>query len=486
MISNNSSITVPQPFLVDGLTHDEQNALDVLMSTWRAKRHRNIMRAQLYDMKHATRALMSSAVPDVVKQRSFVLGWPSTAVDKLNRRCTIDGFYDAGGRDLNEFGMDQIVEDNRLLDELSQAGISSLIHTPSWLITTQGDVASGDPEVLINTRDALTGAGVWDARRRVTKYYVSLNEFDESGEPIDLTLYMPGRNIPITLSRGRYRAGLVRKHAYGVPVDPLRYRPRIARPLGSSRINRAVISIHQQALAAMIRADVNGEAYSLARFVLLGATESAFQNADGTPKPTWQAAWDAIWAIGDDPDAPEGKERADVKQFHGQSPEPQNAHLRMLAQLFSGETGIPIGELGIIGDSNPTSWEAMETSREDIIAEAEQTTRTWKPDISSALRRGLLMKNKRDLPDDVRPAPEFRPAQHVSRSAAADSGSKIIDKVPWLGETSVGLEVLGLTKTQAERALGERRRAAGTAALRDILARVAAGETDDDADTTEV
>lgn len=481
-----TTLTPYQPFSVDGLEHDEQNALDELMSIWRSKRHRNIVRQQLYDMKNATRALMSSAVPEIVKQRSFVLGWPSTAVDKLNRRCNIDGFYALNGEDLDSFGMAEIVRENRLLDELSQAGISSLIHTPSWLITTQGDVASGDPEVLINTRDALTGAGVWDGRRRVTKYYVSLNDFDDSGEPTDLALYMPGRNIPITLKRGRYRAGTVRKHAYGVPVDPLRYRPRIARPLGSSRINRAVISLHQQALAAMIRADVNGEAYSLARYVLLGATESAFQNSDGTPKPAFMAAWDAIWAIGDDFDAPEGKERADVKQFNGQSPEPQNAHLRMLAQLFSGETGIPIGELGIIGDSNPTSWEAMETSREDIIAEAEQAARTWKPDISAAVRRALEMKNKGDIPADLVPVPDFRPAQHVSRSAAADSGSKIIDKVPWLGETSVGLELLGLSKSQAERAMGEKRRIAGTAALRDILARVSSTETDDDADAAAV
>ena len=61
-----------------------------------------------------------------------------------------------------------------------------------------------------------------------------------------------------------------------------------------------------QALAAMIRADVNGEAYSLPRFILLGATEEAFKNADGSPKAAWQAAWDAVWAVGDDEGADHG------------------------------------------------------------------------------------------------------------------------------------------------------------------------------------
>src|SRR5690606_36206475 len=115
----------------------------------------------------------------------------------------------------------------------------------------------------------------------------------------------------------------------------------LGRPFGRSRITRAVMSIHEQALSAMMRADVNGEAYSLPRYALLGATEEAFQNADGSVKPTWQAAWDAIWAIGDDESlAQQGSPlaRADIKPFHGQSPEPQNAHLRMLTQMFSGET----------------------------------------------------------------------------------------------------------------------------------------------------
>ena len=92
--------------------------------------------------------------------------------------------------------------------------------------------------------------------------------------------------------------------------------------------------------------------------------------------------------------------RADVKQFNGQSPEPQNAHLRMLAQMFSGETGIPIGELGIIGDANPTSAEALQASRDDLISTAEQTTDDWSPDVASAMTRALTMLNG-DLPENL-------------------------------------------------------------------------------------
>jgi hypothetical protein len=226
----------------------------------------------------------------------------------------------------------------------------------------------------------------------------------------------------------------------------------------------------------MIRADVNGEAYSLPRYVLLGATEQAFQNADGSPKAAWQAAWDAVWAIGDDTESDAAKDnpalaRADVKQFTGQSPEPQNAHLRMLAQMFSGETGIPIGELGIIGDANPTSAEALQVSRDDLIAEAERTTDDWTPDLSSAITRARAMLNGGRLPANLDVRPTWRNPMHVARAQAADAGTKILTQMPWLADTSVGLELVGLTPEQARRALAERQRANGRAVLNRLTGR---------------
>lgn len=454
-------ITVPD------LRHDEQNALDELLTQWRAKRRRNALRAGFYDMKNAYRHLMSSSAPDIIKRRAFVLGWSAMSVDKLARRCNLDGFYDRNGADLDSLGMGDIWRDNRLGAEIYQAGVSGLIHSVSWLITTQGDTEADEPAVLITARDALTGTGIWNARRRMLTAFLSLNEFDDHGEPTDMTMYLPNLNVMMTRKTGGW--GVTRRdHVYGVPVDPMRYKPRLGRPFGSSRLSRATLAIHEQAIAAMIRADVNGEAYSLPRYVLLGATESAFQNADGSPKSTWQAAWDAVWAIGDDPEAEGAMQRADVKQFTGQSPEPQNAHLRMLAQLFSGETGIPLGELGIIGDANPTSYDALVASRDDIISTAESTTDDWSPDVAATGRRALAMLN-RSVPDSLDVWPQWRPPQYISRAAAADAGTKILTQLPWLADTSVGLELLGLTKDQIQRATTERDRNASRATLNQII-----------------
>ncbi len=455
------------------LTHQEQNALDELVTQWRAKRPRNNLRSAFYDMKNSERPLMSRVVPDVVRRRRFVLGWSALAVDKLNRRCNVDKFY-SPEHDLDSLGLADISRQNRLTMELSQAGVSSLIHAVSWLVTTQGDTEAGEPEVLMLGRNATVATGMWDPRNRAIRSFLSITDLDDDGEPVGMTMYLPNLNVMMAKVGDRWRVER-RSHVYGVPVDPMRYRPRLERPFGSSRITRTVMSLHTQALASMIRADVNGESYSLPRYVLLGAAESAFQNADGSPKSTWESAWDAVWAIGDDEDAQ--NPRADVKQFPGQSPEPQNAHLRMLAQLFAGETSISIGELGLIGDANPTSAEALAVAKDDLIAEAERTTDDWSPDVESAATRALTMLNRGDVPDDLDVRVKWRNAMHVSRAAAADAGVKVLSQFPWLAETEVGLEIAGLSPDQITRALAERRRAQGRGVL-EALRNAADGNSD--------
>ncbi len=463
---------IDKRIVIDGLEHAEQNTLDELVMQWRAKRTRNALRAGFYDMKNATRTLMSPMAPPSVKRKEFVLGWSAMSVDKLARRCNLEGFYDASDNDLDSLGLKQIWRENRLGSEINQAGVSGLIHSVAFLIAHQGDVASGEPKALITARDALTGTGIWDGRRRAISAFLSINAFDDKGEPVDMTMYLPNVNVLMVKAAGKWTVTR-REHRYGVPVDPMRYKPRLGRPFGSSRITRASMSIHMQALGAMIRGDVNGEAYSLPRWALLGVGEEAFKNADGSQKSTWQATWESIWAIGDDEGLLEDSNplaRADVKQFHGQSPEPQNASLRMLAQMFSGETSIPLGELGIVGDSNPTSFEALTASRDDLIMTAEATMDDWGPDVASSMTRALAMFNDADLPDNLDLQPTWAPPQAVSKTAAADAGSKVLALVPWLveAESDVALEVLGFTKSQIERANNDRRRARGRRLLNSL------------------
>jgi len=137
----------------------------------------------------------------------------------------------------------------------------------------------------------------------------------------------------------------------------------------------------------------------------------------------------------------------------------------MLLQMFSGETGIPVGELGMVGDSNPTSAEALMVSKDDLISEAEQTADNWTPDISATLTRAVKMLNRGNVPDNLEILPVWRNPMHVSRAAAADAGAKVLDQHPELKGTDVGMEISGLSAEQIRRARSEIRASRGRSLL---------------------
>ena len=60
---------------------------------------------------------------------------------------------------------------------------------------------------------------------------------------------------------------------------------------------------------------------------------------------------------------------------------------------------------------------------------------------------------------------KWRSPIYLYKAAAADAGAKQLSVVPWLAETEVGLELLGLDEQQIRRAMADRRRAAGRAVV---------------------
>lgn len=454
----------------------EQDTFDLLLDRLSRKTHRNLLRAAYYDGKNAVRDIGISTPPNF-KRIATVLGWSSKAVDILNRRCNLEGFV-VPGMNADDLGVGELWSTNYLDTEAAQAGVSSLIHATSFLIATQGDQAAGEPAVLITAKDALTGTGDWDRRRRALRSFLSVLDTDDDGRPTELVLYLDGVNVTMTKTGNAWTVDR-RRHAFGVPVEPLVYQPRLSRPFGSSRISRAVMSLHDSALRTVIRSEVSAELYSVPQRVLLGADEAAFRNADGTTKSAWQAVLGRVWAIPDDDDAE--NPRADVKEFSQGSQDPHVSQLRAWAQLFAGETSIPISSLGISTEANPASAEAYHASREDLISEAEGTIDGWSPAWRRTILRGLQMLNGWEaVPDDVaKLRPKWRSPSTPSRAAAADAAQKTLAQFPWLADSELGLELFGFEQAFIDRAMAEKRRQTGSAALRALIG--ATDEGDDDA-----
>lgn len=461
------TITVP------GLSDDEQAILTGLVAHLEAKAPRNLLRASYYDGKRAIRQV-GSVIPPQYYRLGLVLGWSAKAVDMLARRCNLDRMIWPDG-DLDTLGMAELWDANRLDSEFNQAETSGLIHAVSFLITTKG--GEGEPGALIHAKDALSAAGHWNSRRRALDSLLSINQRNDKGKPSAFTLYLDGLTIICSKAgNNRWVVEDRQEHPWGVPAEPLVYRPRTGRPLGSSRISRTVMSLHDQALRTVIRMEGHADIYSFPEMWMLGADSSIFQDAQGNQLASWQIMLGRIKGIPDDDDAQ--TPRADVKQFPASDPRPHLSQLEQQAQFFSGETSIPLTSLGVSDQSNPTSADSYIASREDLIAEAEGCTDDWTPAVRRTITRALAIQNGESTipPEWSTIAPKWRNPVYVSRAAAADAGSKQIGAVPWLAETEVGLELLGLDDQQITRALAERRRLGGSAALRAITAAVEANQ----------
>lgn len=273
-------ITVP------GLTDDENVTFNRLKSQLEAKAPRNLLRSSYYDGKRAVKSI-GTIIPPQYAKIGLALGWAAKGVDGLGRRCNLDKMVWADG-DILSLGVNELADSNFLYSEISQAETDSLLHGVSYLITTQGDESAGEPAALVHAKDALNATGEWNVRTRKLDNLLSVTSRNED-EITGFVLYL--NNLTISAQKGGSSWKVSKTpHTWGVPAEPLVYRPRSSRRAGKSRITRPVMGHQDSALRALVRLEAHMDIYTIPKLILLGADESIFKNADGSQKASWQMA----------------------------------------------------------------------------------------------------------------------------------------------------------------------------------------------------
>jgi hypothetical protein len=429
---------------VPGLSDDEDRTLNLLLEQLETKGRRNQIRSAYYDSRRMVRQV-GTTIPPQYMNLALVLGWPAKAVDALARRSRVENFVWPDG-DLDGLGIRELSDGNFLLSELAQARTDSLLHGISFLITTRG--VDDEPAALVHAKDALNATGEWNNRRRRLDNLLSVTSWDdEQRRPDGFALYLDGLTVTADKTDGRWSVERT-EHPWGVPVDPLIYKPRSSRRFGQSRITRPIMSWTDQAMRALVRLEAHMDIYAITKLVMLGADESIFKNQDGSAKASWQVVMGRVFGIPDDEEAT--NPRADIKQFSAEDPAPHLAHLNFLAKAVAREASLPDSATAITDMANPTSAEAYDASQHELIAEAEGANDDWSVPQNNAVIRALAIQNGLDgIPAEWSSiAARWRNPRFLSRAAQADAGMKTLAAMPWLGETEVGLELLGLDEQQ--------------------------------------
>lgn len=460
-------MTEPGDIVLPGIDDDTNERLNDLRRRLDRKTPRNQLRATYYDCHRLLRQV-SPVMPPHYKNLGLVLGWSAKAVDLLARRCNLETFTWSGG-DLAGAGFEEIWTGNALGSEVDQGIVSSLIHATAFVINTQG--VEGEPPALIHFKSALDATGHWNRRRRHLDDLLSITDRDEKGEPTGVALYLDGVTITGVKEDGKWFLVDVAEHNFGVPAEVLPYRPRLNREFGSSRISRPVMALQDEAVRAILRGVGHMDVYAYPEFWMLGADEGIFKNSDGSMKAAWQVMLGRIKGLPDDEDA--SNPRADVKQFPAASPTPHREWLNTISKMFARETALPDNAVAITDFANPTSADSYDASQYELIAEAEGADDDWTPGLRRAMARALAMANNTSPEAFAALEPTWRNPRFQSRAAQADAGMKQLAAMPWLAETEVGLELLGLTPQQRQRALAERSRVRGGSVLQALASAAA-------------
>ena len=434
---------------------------------------RNRLLDAYYDAEKNLRKIHGGVVPEQYYRLGLVLGWAAKGVDALARRCNLDGLVWPDG-DLDSLGYRELWDGNRLDAEVPQGITSSLTHGLAFVVASRG--GAGEPGGLIHFYSASNATGVRSARTRRLENLLVINDRNGEGAPSALTLYLPNETITAVKDSSGWEVEKSPNVFGEVTAAPLLYSPRLNKPMGRTRITRPVRGFQDAAARTLVRLEGHMDVYAYPEFWMLGADPSVFKDEDGNPLPEWRQRLGRIKGIPDDQDEDDPSlARADVKQFLGASPAPHLASLNTLAKLTARELSLPDAALALTDFSNPTSAESYDASQYELIAEAEGTVEGFNPALRRVVPFALAMQNGLDsVPAEWSSIDgKWRNPRYLARSAEADAGQKQLAAVPWLAETEVGLELLGLSSQQIERALAERQRAE---ARRRTDALIAAGQ----------
>lgn len=452
------------------LDHQDAELLEQLIRVWQKKRPRNLTRSVYYDGEAALKDFGISLPPEM-RSIGAALGWSAKGIHAVTDRSEFDSWVDASG-DPDPFGVASIAWENNFEMEFPAAKVSSAVHGCSFLAMSQGDVASGEPEVLVIARAADSCAAIWDPRRRALRGFLSIVEFTGLGQIERMVMYTPEKVVTLTRQGGAWRSTWkadVRKNPIGlVTASPLAHGYELSRPLGHSRITRASMGYVDSAIRTIVRSEVSAEFYSAPEYYLFGADVERFVGND-----RWSAVMGRMKAL----DVEAGDDMPNIHRFAGASPQPHTDQLRMWMQLFADDQDLDVQSAD---GANPSSAEAIFAAKETLIMSTKAANRGWAHGAERAMQMAVMLRDGlTSVPDDMRTLKaQFTKPELVSPTARADAFSKLAVNIEGFGASEVGMEYAGLDRGQIVRLQAERRRGQATSLVASLRANADAAVAD--------
>jgi hypothetical protein len=468
------TVSIPDLPLVY-LSDDELALINVLRADMLRDRYALLLRDAYFNGEQLVRDLGIS-IPPQLKGLHTVIGWPRVGVESLEERLDLEAFRWADGSDSSD--LDEIVDANDLLDESSMAHLDALVYGREYLAVGSGDCDSDCPP-LITAESPLDMTLLWDARLRMGTAALrecAADSYIESGpEERMLVLYMPDQTVTcLPSSSGGWEVVDRDMHDLGVvPVVRLANRQRTADRVGKSEITPDVMSITDAACRRLMGIEVAAEFFGAPQRYILGASESAFQDAEGNAKSAWETYIGRMLALERDEDG----NVPEVGQFSAHDPSGQTKIVDLYARIMASQMSVAPHVLGYSSD-NPASADAIRFADNRQVKKAERRIRRLGSGWQQAMRLALWVRDG-EPPDKTRRIETvWRNPATPTVAAQVDATVKLVQAEILPADSDVALEMAGFTETQRQRIAADRRRGAGRAGSSALMDRLAALDSD--------
>lgn len=298
----------------------------------------------------------------------------------------------------------------------------------------------------------------WDARLRLAT--AALRESVEDGTRI-ATLYLPDQTVYAAEVDGGWEVYDRDVHRLGiVPVLRMANRQRTADRIGRSEITPEVMSITDAACRRLMGIEVAAEFFGAPQRYILGASESAFQDAEGNAKSAWETYIGRVLALERD----ENGDVPTVGAFTAHDPSGQTRIIDLYARIMASQLSVAPHVLGYSAD-NPASADAIRYADNAQVKKAERCIRRFSATHRDAMRLALWFRNGEPPEKARRIETVWRNPATPTIAAQTDAAVKLVQAGILPADGDVVLEMAGLTEDQRRRVQAERLRAHGTALL---------------------
>lgn len=450
-----------------GLTPAQSATVEELVNILSNMDARNSLLDAYYEGKiHVPELGLTINREDFANARSAIACyWPEKVVDALADRVRLRAVSDG----TDEHVAQAIADANNVVNQYDGFLISKLKH--GVMFATVGAGAGPVPVIRFHTAKTavalpnedmsygVIGAGLAIAR------WGKVDPNSRSRVPVAVNLYERDRTTVIVRTGDKW--GM----AYAIPTvgEPMMYafahKRTGEKPFGKSRITRFVQGLTQSAVRVLWDAEVSAALYAMPKDAILGLSDEQY---DAMLSNKQKAYMDTllISTVNDEGGTPT------LQRLTANSPEVYRTQLTMLGAQLSGATGTPLNSLGIVQD-NPSSAEAIQTSREDICLIAENDISSDRASLQAVMRCAAAISANTTLDGlldsemDVRVT--YAEPLLNSRAALADFAVKVSSIRPKFGETRVCARMLGFDEDAIDELESEEARVSTAAMAQTIF-----------------